>query len=286
MRASPQPSRTAFTLIELLVVIAIIGILAALLFPVLSKGKQKAQGVYCLNNGRQIIAALRMYADDYADWLPPNPEDGHSRNLWVGGDMWIAYEATNTAFLTDPNYAKLAPYSGRSAGIYKCPADKSTVTINGIKYPRVRTFSMSQAVGTKPTAPLAAVDGPWLDDTHHNQANHPWRTYGRFADMVAPSPSALWVFIDEEERSINDGAFGVSMMLPTRFIDWPGTYHNFGCGIAYADGHSESHKWRDRRTQLTGPYAPHSYHMPPNQANNPDVAWLQERTSARVAEAQ
>ena len=87
MRASPQPSRTAFTLIELLVVIAIIGILAALLFPALSKGKQKAQGVYCLNNGKQMIAALRMYADDYADWLPPNPEDGHSRNLWVGGDM-------------------------------------------------------------------------------------------------------------------------------------------------------------------------------------------------------
>ncbi|HVM51365.1 MAG TPA: type II secretion system protein, partial [Candidatus Acidoferrum sp.] len=108
-------ANSAFTLIELLVVIAIIGILAALLFPALCKGKQKAQGVYCLNNGKQMIAALRMYADDYADWLPPNPEDGHSRNLWVSGDMWIAVEATNTVFLTDPNYAKLAPYSGRSA---------------------------------------------------------------------------------------------------------------------------------------------------------------------------
>ena len=171
MRASPQPSRTAFTLIELLVVIAIIGILAALLFPALSKGKQKAQGVYCLNNGKQMIAALRMYADDFAAWLPPNPEDGHRANPWISGDMWKSYEATNTALLTDPNYAKLAPYSGRSAGIYKCPADKSTVTINGIHYPRVRTFSMSQAVGTKPTPPLAAVDGPWLDDNHHNQAN-------------------------------------------------------------------------------------------------------------------
>ena len=68
-------------------VIAIIGILAALLFPALSKGKQKAQGVYCLNNGKQMIAALRMYADDFADWLPPNPEDSHSRNLWIGGDI-------------------------------------------------------------------------------------------------------------------------------------------------------------------------------------------------------
>ena len=242
--------------------------------------------MYCLNNGKQMIAALRMYADDFADWLPPNPEDGHSTNLWVRGDMWEPSEATNTILLTDSKYAKLAPYSGRSAGIYKCPADKSMTTIDGIKYPRVRTFSMSQAVGTKAAPPLAAIDGPWLDGNHHNQANNPWRTYGRFADMVVPSPSALWVFIDEEERSITDGAFGVSMVLPTRFIDWPATYHNFGCGIAYADGHSETHKWTDRRTQLTGPYGPHFYVLPKNQDNNADVVWLQQRTSARSSGVQ
>lgn len=67
----------AFTLIELLVVMAIIGILAALLLPVLGRAKEKGRQSACLNNLRQVNLAIRLYADDYADSLPvlpaPNP---------------------------------------------------------------------------------------------------------------------------------------------------------------------------------------------------------------------
>ena len=132
-------------------------------------------------------------------------------------------------------------------------------------------FSMSQAVGTMPGA-RRAVDGPWLDGTHEHRANSPWLTYGKMSQVVRPNPSHLWVILDEDAYSITDAAFAVSMVEST-FKDGPGTYHNFACGIAIADGHSEIHRWRDQRTKWQGAMS----FIPPN----PDVTWLQERTSAR-----
>jgi len=64
---------TGFTLIELLVVVAIIAILAALLLPALNKAKTKAQGIYCLNNGKQMMTALNLYTGDNSESLPSKP---------------------------------------------------------------------------------------------------------------------------------------------------------------------------------------------------------------------
>lgn len=72
-------TRRAFTLIELLVVIAIIGILAALLMPALSKGKNQAAKVTDINNLKELMVATHIYCDDGRDVLPwPN---------WAAGDV-------------------------------------------------------------------------------------------------------------------------------------------------------------------------------------------------------
>jgi len=263
-----HPSDRGFTLIELLVVIAIIATLAALLMPAFSRAKERARGLQCLSNFKQIILATHAYAESFGDWLPPNP-DQPSRNRWVGGDMGNPVEATDISLLTNPDTTKLAPYLAKSAGIFKCPSDTS---------PHIRSYSMSQAVGTKDVPPVRAVDGPWLDGTGRHVANDPWRTYGRLSQTSGTVPAQLWIFIDENQYTINDAAFAASMALPTEMVDWPGTRHNFGAALAFADGHAELHRWTDARTKGSGILAaPSDAILMPDNA---DIVWLQQRTSA------
>jgi prepilin-type N-terminal cleavage/methylation domain-containing protein/prepilin-type processing-associated H-X9-DG protein len=240
MRAITNASR-AFTLIELLVVIAIIAILAALLLPALSRAKMKAQQIGCLNNYRQLQFCWHMYCDDNQDMLPSNEAINVTYDrtaLSVGVNSWLQGNAWTDVSLTNIQRGALYRYN-QAVGIYKCPADNSTVRDQG-KIPRTRSVSMSMYMNVRGNP----------SDSDYRKCWH------KTSDIRNPGPSKALVFIDEHEKSIQQSAFGIN--APDRWwlfgtakwtwISFPATRHNNGCTFTFADGHAETWRWREPNT--------------------------------------
>ncbi len=281
-------------------VIAIIAILAALLLPVLGKAKARAQGATCLSQGKQMITAMLLYTSDYNDFFPPNPDDGNTiaGYNWCPGSAGIGGpQEFNPDVLADPTRSLLITYLGGNVSVFRCPADLREGLYQGSNpahigqiVPAARTFSMSQAVGTIDPGydateygpppyshygiPNLSVNGPWLNNLQTHHRDSPWHTFGRTSDIHSPGPSGLWVLLDEDAKGLNDAAFAFGMESP-QWFDAPGTYHDGGCGFAFADGHSETHRWADRNEKGSGGVTI------TDPADQQDWGWMQQRTSAK-----
>jgi len=251
-------SDEGFTLIELLIVIAIIAILASMLLPVLHRAQLKAQAIQCMASQRQLAMAWIMYAGDNQGRLARNGTEADQNNItgytepslltgtnsqWCPGrqDEAMAPAGLQLSPASTPPLQNagdqwieagvLYPYT-KNLGVYKCPADYinpySFIPYAGQQLLHVRSMSMNTWL-----SPVI----PWKSDA-------PMTCFYTEDSMRVPGPANLWVFIDENPSSINDGSFICDPSNPD-WVDYPASYHgNAGC-MSFGDGHAEIHRWHD-----------------------------------------
>ncbi|HWD90773.1 MAG TPA: hypothetical protein VG938_00350 [Verrucomicrobiae bacterium] len=274
----------AFTFVELIVVIATLGLLAAMLLPALAKTGGKTQASQCLNNLRQLQHGWLVYSMDNNDriiptvgqgalqvGLLPNPytDPGNPENQWIYGSVTTPTTALNVELL---KLGLIFPYAPNVA-FFKCPADPRTAFFGGIVPPGVQDA---------PTVRSISMNGymsPIVDQIHTTTAplNQSYRIFRKQSDIAAMGAANCWVMLDENPWTINDGWFCADPSpAASTWVDKPATYHNNACGMSFADGHTEIHKWKDANLiTFQGPLNTSI----PAQPGAGDLTWLGQRTS-------
>lgn len=210
----------AFTLIELLVVIAIIAILAAILFPVFAQARDKARGISCLSNAKQIALAVQMYASDYDETIVP----GNIGNPFMFGSVFY-YDG-----LLDP-YVK-------SKSVWTCPSV-------GAPRGRTKSIGMNDSVAVRlstfgtppPVLALAQIQYPAELIVMNETIANPYNGDASFGTGSFGSAFRAC-------SAANRDAQGLTPVT----IDAPYLRHNKGANYAMGDGHA---RWFRPSSTLT-----------------------------------
>ena len=236
-----------FTLIELLVVIAIIAILAAMLLPALTRSKQKAAGIVCINNQRQLYVGWKLYVEDNRDRLPYAA--GSSESVWVPVDYNTAWWTAEETVLKSP----LRPYVGANLGVWRCPSAR-----------REPDTALSQSMNN-------SIGG---GDQHGGAAEQTFVIHQTMGSLTSADVPRLFLLTDNGLGDFTVNAIvGWDKPATYRMNSWPGTLHGMAGAFVFVDGHSELHRWQDPRTVMPAVWPADG--DPSIQPNNQDIGWLQ-----------
>lgn len=262
-----------------MVVVGLIAVLAGILLPALGKTRSRAHAIFSLNNTRQLTTAWLMYADDNNGQFAYN-FGGDTNRLssapksdlnWVNNKLtWdLNPDNTNTATITR---AGIANYAGRSAAIYKCPADTTVSPIQAKAgwRARIRSFSLNAMIGDGGERTKAGYN---IDNPKHAQI------FGH-STVAGVEPNELFLFVDEHVDSIDDGYF-LNAAYSLRWTSLPASHHNGAGTISFLDGHSELHRWVNSSTAR--PERPQAAGLPFSipKTELADYNWVINHMSAR-----
>lgn len=224
--------KRGFTLIELLVVIAIIAILAAILFPVFAKAREKARQTSCLSNLRQLATATMAYLQDYdGTWIPNAPDRADS----AGWSTHLAYNAPQ---------AKLYPYI-KNLQVFTCPSRNSLFPYGSAAQPMIGALAyppyfwgIAIEYGPNRIGSLGG-GGEKVETTLVSPTDTPAWADSTYPTGMGPTRCVAY------PRLTYPNACNYATYIPTSGQDF--TVHNGGSNLCFFDGHA---KWLNAQSIL------------------------------------
>lgn len=258
-------AQTGFTRADLITTLAVLTAFGALAIGSLAVAGGRTGSMLCQHNTGRLAQAWLLFAEDNRGNLVPSVGTANDP-AWVTDILSDGAGNTGNTNLVGLTQSRLWKYlEPRSTSVFRCPDDPTVVSFGSITYPRVRSYSLNS----------------WMNGTA-------WTSGYKAATNLSSlaNPARTFLFLDEHEASINDGAFivdmrGYSPSSPSTFtlVDVPTGRHLGGACLSFGDGHAEWWKWSDARTIPA--YVPGKIlTLNTAQPNNLDVYRLQGVTGA------